>query len=234
VGCAIRREVAAIDGSDGSRAWWFVAAAALALFGVLAFLIRIAPDNTVDRTLLEWVTQWDLPFIDGTMESMSWFTDLRPRLVLAVVGVVVIALTGHLRLAAATAIAAALTVIPVNALDLAGGIVADRIRPNGAPFQAFPSGHTLGTVVQYGFGIYLVLRLGLQRWISVPLVALLAVTILLVGPARIFTGAHWPSDVLGSYFLGTAFIIALVLLVEIAERWLSGRGLLGGTPSTTV
>ena len=93
------------------------------------------------------------------MEWVSWFTDLRPRLVLGFIAVIGLALSGHYRLAALTGAVAAVIGIPVNGLDLFGGIVADRIRPNGAPFLAYPSGHTLGTIVQYGFAIFLAFRL---------------------------------------------------------------------------
>jgi len=216
-----------MEGVTGSRGWWIIAAGAVALYWVLAILLRVAPENVVDRVVFDWVSGWDVPLLDGPSERISWFTDLVPRLVLAFVGVAGIALAGRWRLAAATALAAAIMVIPIDAIDLVGGIVADRIRPNGAPFLAYPSGHTLGTIVQYGFGIYLVLRLGLHRRLLLPLVALLALPIVLVGPARVLVGVHWPTDVLGAYLLGLASVIALILLLEIGEGWLARRELFG-------
>ncbi len=228
-----------MDSSASSRRWWIVAASVLGLYGVLAVLVRVAPDNVVDRTILRWVSGWDPPFLDDTMEWFSWFTDLRPRLVLALIAVVGIALVGHYRLAAAIAIAVALTAIPINALDSVGGIIAGRIRPNGAPFLAYPSGHVLGTVVQYGIAIYLAFRIGLRRWLRTLVVAVLAIPIMAVGPSRIFTMAHWPSDVVGAYLLGAASLITLVVLLEFAEQWLAKRGLLRDSkrsqsdPSTT-
>ena len=93
--------------------------------------------------------------------------------------------------------------------------------------------------MQYGFGIYLVLRLGLHRRFTLPLVALLALPIVLVGPARVFVGVHWPTDVLGAYLLGAASVIALVLLLETGDKWFAQRSLFGDSlrpslaPSTT-
>jgi undecaprenyl-diphosphatase len=205
------------------RAWWVAAAGLVAFYGVLAVFVRIAPDNAIDRTVFGWVGAGDIQPLDDVMDWVSWFTDLRPRLVLGAVGVVGIALTGRYRLAAATAIAALIIAIPINTLDWLGGAAAGRIRPNGAPFLAYPSGHTLGTIVQYGFGIYLVFRIGLRRGLELPLVALLALPILAVGPARVFTGLHWTTDVLGAYLLGGASVIALVLILEIGHRWLTKR-----------
>jgi undecaprenyl-diphosphatase len=160
------------------------------------------------------------------MNWISWFTDLQPRLVVGFIGVIAIAISRRYRLAALTAAAAAVTAIPVNGLDLVGGIVADRIRPNGAPFLAYPSGHTLGTIVQYGFGIFLALRLGLRMRFLLPLVAILAFPLVFVGPARVLVGVRWSTDVLGAYLLGTATVIVLVLLFDVGEQWLARRELL--------
>lgn len=209
-----------------SRSWWIIAAVAVGIYGVLALFVRVAPDNSFDRTVVDWVSGWDVAILDTTMERVSWFTDLRPRLVLGLVGVVGITLSGRHRLAAGIVAVSAVAAIVVNGVDLVGGIVADRIRPNGAPFLAYPSGHTLGTVIQYGFAIYLTLRLGLHRRFLTTIVVLLALPIVLVGPARVVVGAHWSTDILGAYLLGAGAVIALVLLLEIAERWLNDRKLL--------
>jgi undecaprenyl-diphosphatase len=215
-----------VERSRALRAWWITAAVAVGAYGALAVFVRVAPDNSIDRFIFELVSGWDVPFLDTTMERVSWFTDLRPRLVLGFIAVIGIALSGRYRLAAVTAAVAAATAIPVNGLDLAGGIVADRIRPNGAPFLAYPSGHTLGTIIQFGFAIFLALRLGLNRRVLIITVALLVLPIVFVGPARVLVGVHWSSDILGAYLLGAASLIVVVLLFKIGEQWLAGRGLL--------
>jgi undecaprenyl-diphosphatase len=203
--------------------WWVAAAVLVVLYGVLAVIVRIAPNNAIDRTVFEWVGAGNIQPLDDVMDWVSWFTDLNPRLVLGAIGIAAIALTGRYRLAVATAIAAAILAIPIDALDWGAGVAAGRFRPSGAPFFAYPSGHTLGTVVQYGFAIYIVFRIGLRRRLMLPLVALLALPILAVGPARVFTGLHWTTDILGAYLLGAASVIALVLVLEIGHRWLTTR-----------
>jgi undecaprenyl-diphosphatase len=206
-------------------AWWVTVALAVGLYAVLAVVVRVAPDNIIDRSVFGWASGLDVPFLDATMEWISWFTDLRPRLVLGFIAIIALALSGRYRLAAVTAAVAAITAIPINGLDLVGGIVADRIRPNGAPFLAYPSGHTLGTVIQYGFAIYLAYRLDLNRRLLIPVVALLALPVLLVGPARVHVGVHWSTDVLGAYVLGAGAVVSLILLFEVGERWLAVRGI---------
>jgi undecaprenyl-diphosphatase len=222
--------VTSVERSTGPWLWWLAAAGFVGLYGLLAVFVLVAPANVLDQSVLGWVARGQVSLFDGTMEWISWFTDLRPRLVLGVVGVAGIALAGRYRLAAATAFAVAVTIIPINVLDLVGGVVAGRERPNGAPFAAFPSGHTLGTLVQFGLAIYIAVRMTVRRRLLLPFVAVLALPVVLVGPARVFTKAHWPTDVLGAYLLGVASVIVLVLVLEAGERWLAERGLVEDPP----
>jgi undecaprenyl-diphosphatase len=72
--------------------------------------------------------------------------------------------------------------------------------------DSFPSGHVLGYVATYGFLFYLV-------WVLLPcskprllLLCGLGALVLLVGPSRIYLGAHWASDVAGGYCLGSIWL----------------------------
>ena len=77
----------------------------------------------------------------------------------------------------------------------------------------FPSGHSSGAMILFG-------ALAWVSWQNLPpgMLRLVAVTgsfviVLLVGAARIFTGAHWPSDVLGGYLLAIATLLTLIYLI---------------------
>ena len=101
-----------------------------------------------------------------------------------------------------------------------------RLITTSTAFLAYPSGHTLGTIIQFGFAIFLAFRLGLNRRVLIITVALLVLPIVFVGPARVLVRVHWSPDILGAYLLGAASLIVLVLLFKIGEQWLAGRGLL--------
>lgn len=85
------------------------------------------------------------------------------------------------------------------------GIAPDHLYDSGG----FPSGHTTGAVLVFG-SIAVVAGLVLPsrpRWIGLTLGAGL---IVLAGPARVITGAHWPSDVVGGYLWGAVLLVIAV------------------------
>lgn len=68
--------------------------------------------------------------------------------------------------------------------------------------QSFPSGHVVNYVTFYGFLFCLVTWRIPDRLPRALLQLFLGAIILLVGPSRIYLGAHWSSDVIGGYLLG--------------------------------
>lgn len=82
---------------------------------------------------------------------------------------------------------------------------------------SYPSGHVLFFVVFFGFIAYLAwfYPAGRARMI-VP--ALCGALILLIGPSRVYLGAHWASDVLGSYIIGTLWLVLIILGYRMALR----------------
>jgi membrane-associated phospholipid phosphatase len=83
---------------------------------------------------------------------------------------------------------------------------------------SYPSGHVLFFVVFFGFFAYL-------AWIyfagraRVIVIAICLALIALIGPSRVFLGAHWASDVVGSYIIGAIWLFLLILAHQWAIRW---------------
>ena len=82
---------------------------------------------------------------------------------------------------------------------------------------SYPSGHVLFFVVFFGFFAYLA-WIHFTGWTRVIVIAICGALILLIGPSRVFLGAHWASDVLGSYIIGAIWLFLLILAYQWATR----------------
>ncbi len=83
------------------------------------------------------------------------------------------------------------------------------------PTTSFPSGHVLIFTAVLGFLWYLVYKSRLPVMVRLPLLVGLGGIVVLMGPARIYSGEHWASDVLAGYLLGSSW---LALSVKFYER----------------
>jgi undecaprenyl-diphosphatase len=96
---------------------------------------------------------------------------------------------------------------------------------HGASAYGFPSGHATMGVVLYGFLAILLARelSGAWRWGLFSSVVLIA---FMIGLSRLYLGAHWLSDVLGGYFIGTSWSAVMGISYlkgaekPVPRRWL--------------
>ena len=83
------------------------------------------------------------------------------------------------------------------------------------PTGGFPSGHVLNLTAIFGFLIYLaIVSISDVRWRAL-LASLLSIPILTIGIARVYDGAHWPSDVLGGYLIGAIWLGLTVRIYQL-------------------
>jgi membrane-associated phospholipid phosphatase len=82
---------------------------------------------------------------------------------------------------------------------------------------SFPSGHVLTYVVFYGFLAHLLASHGRQDPAGRAAAAGLIGMIAMIGPSRVEEGHHWATDVLASYLVGTAALLALIRLHDLGQ-----------------
>jgi len=80
--------------------------------------------------------------------------------------------------------------------------------------NGFPSAHVMGVVLFYGVIAILANELIATRPIRLSVQVISIAMILMVGPGRIYTGAHWPTDVLGAYLYGALFLIPMLVAYQ--------------------
>jgi membrane-associated phospholipid phosphatase len=222
------------SGAPPRRSWrmgWIFPAIALGLFSLLGVAIYWTEQPYFD---------WDLT-ISQSVQGISWFglesllrgvcladNDLRQAfLLVAGTGLLLAALRARRDAAMLIGVA-----VVGQALCALSGELVKRPRPSTEliqlridpqeieGFPSFPSGHTVHYTVFFGFLAFLAATRLKPPALSWLLLLVLAGLVLLVGPARVYLGAHWVSDVLGGYLLGGAVLLSGV---NLHRRW-SGRG----------
>lgn len=88
--------------------------------------------------------------------------------------------------------------------------------------QSFPSGHAMAAFIAYAGVAYLGGRLEPTRTLRWTTWTLAALLILAVGASRIYLGVHYPSDVIGGYIAGLAWL-AFVMSGITAVRYFARR-----------
>jgi undecaprenyl-diphosphatase len=207
------------DHSTSTR-WNYRRAAILWLAGVFAFGLIAVFAHFYDRFPGdEWITDVfqdvDVPVLGGYLTFVNFLGDTWVHVVL-VAGFVV--LFGLLQ-AGESALLVLYTVVP----SLLNGAIKDwveRPRPSedfvavseSASGFSFPSGHTVSTAALFlvlFFVVPAVVRHKILRW-TLQMGCLLMV--LSTGPARVYVGVHWTSDVLAGYALVVLMVVPLLLV----------------------
>lgn len=79
------------------------------------------------------------------------------------------------------------------------------------PHDSFPSGHAQGSATLWGYLAY-----GIRRffvWTA------LAILVLLISIARLYTGVHWPSDIVGGIVIAIILIIGFHYVEKIIDSF---------------
>jgi undecaprenyl-diphosphatase len=79
---------------------------------------------------------------------------------------------------------------------------------------SFPSGHTFSSSMLLGTLVIFALLSGIRWWLKALAISTVTGLLLLVGVSRVYLGAHWPSDVLGSYLWAGVLLIPLYYILR--------------------
>jgi len=192
----------------------------------LALLVARQPGFPVDVAMTRALQSVRQPLYDWVLTHVSdlGYSPLSPLTFVAVFGLL---FAVRLRREAVVAVAAALL---AGLSDSLLKELTARPRPSAALVHvwnppggySFPSGHVVHYTVLFGFACYALLRLAHDvgtrpslmgrraRWLYLTVALTLATLVVLVGPSRVYLGAHWPTDALGGYLLGALWLAGAV------------------------
>ena len=177
-------------------------------FGILEDVVSKDPLVRVDQIVFATLQSLRTPWVDGLMIVATELGSARVAIPIIVAVALLLMLKRCWRTLSYWLSAVAFAQALVWVLKLTLG----RARPtaiyDGVERFSFPSGHAASSIVLYGFLAVLIAR---GRLPSVKWAAALTAVLLIgtVSFSRLYLGAHWMSDVLGSLTLGTAWVALL-------------------------
>ena len=85
-----------------------------------------------------------------------------------------------------------------------------------ADFGGFPSGHTQGAVVVWGYlaSVYK------KTWLWI----LAVILMILIPMSRVYLGVHFPTDLLGGYIIGALLLVIYIKYAPHIEDWIIKKG----------
>lgn len=207
--------------SDVPRGAVVIWLAALAVFVALALLASAHDTFPGDGWLVQRIQEFDWKPWTQAMDLTEDLAQM-PLIALITPAAAIIGLLFVPRLSALL-IPATLLFRPLNPLlkDLV-----ERPRPSPddvhvAPGQpgdfSFPSGHAMAAMLLYGLLFYLATVHVKRAWARVPLQLACAWVIVVTGFERVYSGSHWPSDVLGGYLIGALIMGALAAVDRLVN-----------------
>ena len=214
-GCGQRRGRAALRLALAVLLVPLIVLALLALFGEIP-----AADHRVARVL----AGWSAPALYWLMLAVSWL-GWQPQAGLIGVGLTALLCWKRLTLESGFALLALVGGTPVYLLCT---LLWYRVRPHVVVAgirgykelggTSFPSGHVINYLLFCGFLAYVTYTLVQGPVVRRALLAPALALIVLVGFSRLYLGQHWLSDVLASYAIGGALLVALLAAYRVAKR----------------
>ena len=199
---------------------WQFLIATLTVTLVLGAIAASNPDwlLRIDEPISHWFRGL---LVDGALTSVV--TQLgSPNLAMAIGAIGVVVLWRRCR---ASAITLGLLVASAVTVDIVLKLAVDRPRPLNPVVDtglgSFPSGHVIHAVVIFGLVPILLWALTRRRAYLVAGFAIFGVAVGSVATSRVALGAHWPSDVIASLFIGASLLLGAQFVIR--SVWAADR-----------
>lgn len=192
---------------------WCIIGGALICFGFIAYQVA-SGTIAFDESLRHWVYDHRSPLLSAIFIPVTYMGNWQTITVLALILLVIPATRRKIG-------------FPFTVISLSSTVVYKlvksifqrprpemevRLIPQGG--YSFPSGHSMNCIVCCGILIYLIRRYCPNKKAANILTALLGILIIGIGTSRVYVGVHFPTDVLGGWSLGLAFLLVSIIMLE--------------------
>ncbi|OPG94463.1 phospholipid phosphatase [Chryseobacterium mucoviscidosis] len=205
------------------------AALSLAVFSIIALSISDNQIHRFDDSLITWIQGMESQGMTRWMELFTWIGSGIPVVIITILSMVVLyVFLKHRRellfLGCVIAGSAILNTLLKLMFHRARPTIHRIIEVSG---YSFPSGHSMAAFSLYGGLAFLI-------WKHIPtavgrvlMIIVSAMFILMIGMSRIYLGVHYPSDVVGGYFMSGCW---LAVCIWFYQRYLERVSLLQSKP----
>ncbi|GGD11622.1 phosphatase PAP2 family protein [Pontibacillus salipaludis] len=191
---------------------------AVYLFAELAEQVIEEEKFAFDQMVTDWVRDIQAPWL-GTV--FGWITELGSVILLTVASVLfALFIYFFTKKSRWVIVYFAINMLGISLLTKVLKLLFERQRPevlqqyDGTGFS-FPSGHSTGSMVFYGFLIYMVSTTRWKKSIRYALNTILGLLIFLIGFSRVYLGVHFPTDILAGFAFGISWLFVCIYGLEL-------------------
>lgn len=194
----------------------------IALFSFLIFLtitILVLTNNTIsfDNKIYNFLIKLRSPFFDTFFKGITEFANPIPVIIILALFGIFLKRNDEILLSTNVLVTLLMNQVLKHIIQRPRPSHLRLIKEGG---YSYPSGHSMIAACLYATLIYIILKRIDNKLLKGVLIILLTILIVLIGCSRIYVGVHYPSDVLGGYFLTLSIII---VTSTIANNYLRGK-----------
>ncbi len=208
--------------------FWHIVTMLVIAFTVLSVLAKLNPYFPFDVVITQTIQHISIPSFPELMRVISFMGNVLPGFIIGSCFVVLILLMKRYKDALFLAISSGGA--PIIGLIMKS--IVGRPRPPEELLlnfpgiledTSFPSGHVLYFMGVYSFLLFLFYTQLKNIAARTVAMSICLVLLVLIGISRIYLGAHWFSDTLGSYLVGSIWLLVLIYFYRKTNIFLSKK-----------